>query len=527
MRRRVHDLADALVASRRQFILAGASLAVLPWLGTHARGEVVVKPSFHRDPFQLGVASGDPSPDGFVLWTRLAPRPLEAGGGLPDAATYEVFWEIAEDEKFMKRVGHGTALATPELGHSVHVEVVGLRPDRWYFYRFMVGAAQSMTGRARTMPAYDASPDRLRFAFTSCQHYETGLFTGFEHMAREELDLVLHLGDYIYEYAGIDKRVRKHVGKEIVSLDDYRVRHAQYKTDVHLQAAHALCPWLVVWDDHEFDNNCAGDISEEKNVDREDYLIRRAAAYQAYYENMPLRAACMPKGPDMQLYRRIHFGRLAQFEMLDTRQYRTDQPNNDGNKPLEGDVFHPKATLLGDEQETWLMEGLTRSKATWNILGQQVMMARVDRAPGPDQRFSMDQWAGYDVARKRLLSFMAERKIANPIVLTGDIHTNWVNDLKVDFDDENDPTIATEFVCTSISSGGNGNPSPAYLRALMSENPFVRFHNAERGYTSCTITPKEWRSDYQVVEFVDRPGAEPVTRGSFVVEAGEAGAKAV
>jgi alkaline phosphatase D len=280
-----------------------------------------------------------------------------------------------------------------------------------------------------------------------------------------------------------------------------------------------------VWDDHEFDNNCAGAISEEKDVDGASYLLRRANAYQAYYEHMPLRRRALPHGPNMVLYRRVPFGRLVNFEMLDTRQYRTDQPNGDGNKPLEGDVFNPNATLLGDGQEQWLMAGLLESPARWNVLGQQLMMARVDRIAGEEARYSMDQWAGYDVARKRLLRFLAERRVPNPIVIAGDIHSNWVNDLKIDFDRADDATVATEFVGTSISSGGNGSANPKDLDKLLSENPFVRFHNAQRGYISCTVTPQEWRSDYQVVEFVDRPGAPLVTRASFVVENGRPGAE--
>lgn len=515
--------AAEMATNRRQFILAGGSLAILPWLNGFSLGEVRSQPKFSADPFQLGVASGDPSPDGMVLWTRLAPAPLEGGGMPPE--TFEVAWEVAADDALRKIVQKGVALATPQLGHSVHVELSGLEPDRWYWYRFSCGDAQSRIGRTRTTPARFATPDKLRFAFASCQHYEQGLFTAYEHMAAEELDLVVHLGDYIYETAGKDKLVRKHVGPEITSLEDYRNRYAQYRTDSHLQATHARCPWLIVWDDHEFDNNCAGDISEEKDVDPAAYLLRRANAYQAYYEQMPLRRRALPKGPDMQLYRRIAFGRLANFEMLDTRQYRTDQPNDDGNKPLIGDVFDPRATLLGDKQERWLMAGLLSSAAQWNVLGQQVMMARVDRVPGEDARFSMDQWAGYEVARKRLLSFLAERRIPNPVVLTGDIHTNWVNDLKIDFDRADDATVATEFVATSISSGGNGTATPKRLAELLSENPFVRFHNAQRGYVICTVTPREWRSDYQVVEYVDRPGAPLVTRSSFVVESGKPGAK--
>lgn len=523
MQRRPMSLANEVASSRRQFIIAAGSLAILPWLGEVATGQAQSQPRFDADPFQLGVATGDPTPDGVVLWTRLAPRPLE-GGGLPPAI-YEVAWEVAEDEGMRHVVQKGVALATPQLGHSVHVELSGLKSDRWYWYRFSCGDAQSRIGRTRTAPALNARPEKLRFAVASCQHWEQGLFTAYEHMAAEDLDLIVHLGDYIYEMAGRDKMVRKHHGAELDSLEDYRNRYAQYRTDPLLQTSHARCPWLVVWDDHEFDNNCAGAISEQKDVDPASYLLRRANAYQAFYENMPLRRRALPHGPDLKLYRQLQYGSLANFQMLDTRQYRTDQPNDDGNKPLTGDVFAPNATLLGKRQERWLMANLLESPAQWNVLAQQLMMARVDRVPGEEARFSMDQWAGYDVARKRLLRFLAERRVLNPIVLAGDIHSNWVNDLKVDFDRADDATVATEFVGTSISSGGNGSATPKGLDELLSENPFVRFHNAERGYISCTVTPMEWRSDYQVVEFVDRPGAPLVTRASFVVEPGSPGAK--
>jgi len=517
-------LAAELVANRREFLRAGASLAVLPWIADLALGQPNPRPRFTADPFQLGVASGDPAPDGMVLWTRLAPSPL-AGGGLPPEM-YEVGWEVAHDEAFQNIVQRGTTQATPHLGHSIHVELHGLEPDRWYFYRFHCGEARSRVGRTRTTPAHEILAERLRFAFASCQHYENGLFTAYQHMAEDDLDLVIHLGDYIYEYAGRDNQVRKHQGAEIASLDDYRNRHAQYKLDEHLQRTHARFPWLVVWDDHEFDNNCASDISEERNVDRETFLNRRANAYQVYYENMPLRRRCLPQGPDMTLYRRVRYGRLADFELLDTRQYRTDQPNNDGLKPLADDVFDPRATLLGERQERWLMANLLDSTARWNVLAQQVMMGRAGIARNGTPEYFMDQWAGYDVARKRLLRFLAERRITNPVVLTGDIHTNWVNDLKVDFDREQDPVVATEFVGTSISSGGNGPQRPGNYDNVRSNNPFVRFYNAERGYVRCVVTPNEWRSDYQVVEYVDRPGAPLLTRASFAVETGRPGAQA-
>jgi alkaline phosphatase D len=412
-------------------------------------------------------------------------------------------------------------VASPELAHSLHVEVDHLAPDRWYWYRFRAGDAESPIGRTRTMPAADSTPEELRFAFASCQHYEAGLFTAYEHMAQEELDLVVHLGDYIYEYEGKDGKVRKHFGKEIQSLDDYRIRHAQYKSDAFLQRMHGRCPWMVVWDDHEFDNNCANCISEEAGIDPADFLVRRAAAYQAYYEMMPLRSTSVPEGADMRLYRKLSFGRLAEFQMLDTRQYRTDQPNGDVMCEINDECLSPQATILGTNQFEWLQKSLAGSKARWNVLAQQIMMAMVRNPTG----YYMDGWPGYLYERDRLLRFLQERQIANPIVLTGDSHANWVNELRVD-DRENDrPIVATEFMGTSISSGGDGAETLEESDAIVSQNPHVRFLNGERGYVRCKVTPTIWQSDFRVVEYISRPGAPVGTRASFVVEADRPGAK--
>jgi alkaline phosphatase D len=437
----------------------------------------------------------------------------------------EVGWEVAEDEGFRKIVQSGKTTATPQWAHAVHVEVEGLSPGRTYWYRFHAAGDTSPTGRTRTAPPADGQPDKLRFAFASCQHFEAGFFTAYEHMAKDDLDLVIHLGDYIYEgKPGTKDAIRTHVGEaEIDSLADYRNRHAQYKTDSALQAAHAAFPWLVTWDDHEFDNNCAGDISEEKDVKTADFLARRARAYKAYYEHMPLRRASLPSGPHMELFRRIAFGKLAEFFVLDTRQYRTDQPCGDGNKPPCAEALDPRATLLGDKQQQWLLDGLARSGGRWNVLAQQVMMARVDRTAGEPVTHSMDQWPGYEMNRRRILKFLGERKIANPLVLGGDIHSNWANNLVADFDDLGGRAVASEFVGTSISSGGDGTRTPKDLDKLYAENPFVKFHSAERGYVRCQVTPRECQADYQAVEFVRRRGAPLVTRASFVVEDGKAG----
>jgi alkaline phosphatase D len=503
--------------SRRLFLGYAASLSALPWLGQRASA---AKRSirFAADPFALGVASGDPTARGVVLWTRLAPRPLEPGGGMEPEAV-EVGWEIARDEAMRDAVRRGSAVAAPPLAHSVHVEVDGLEPDRWYWYRFRTGDAESPIGRTRTVPARDAMPDELRFAFASCQHFESGLFTAYEHMAAEDLDLVVHLGDYIYEYAGQDGRVRKHLGGEIQSLDDYRIRHAQYRSDPLLQGMHARCPWMVVWDDHEFDNNCANDCSEEAGVGAVEFLIRRANAYQAYYEAMPLRRRSLPRGADMRLYRRFSFGSLADFSMLDTRQYRSDQPNGDVMCEINEECMSPEGTLLGGRQLGWLQGSLLASAGRWNVLAQQVMMALVRNPSG----YYMDGWPGYAYERGRVMQFLADRKIANPIVLTGDSHANWVNELRVDDREADTPIVATEFMGTSISSDGDGVDKLDEWQSIVSQNPHVRFFNGQRGYVRCTVTPDTWRSDYRVVEHVSRPGAPVKTRASFVVEAGKAG----
>jgi alkaline phosphatase D len=525
------DLTKHLESSRRQgginrrmFLAAGAALGTFPWLASRSVASPSRRIAFADDPFTLGVASGDPTSSGVVLWTRLAPKPFEPGGGMP-AEAVDVGWEIASDDAMKNIVAKGVAVATPQLGHSVHVEVEGLKPDRWYWYRFRAGDAESRIARARTFPEASSKPDMLRFAFASCQNYEQGLFTAYEHMAKDELDLVIHLGDYIYEYGGRERLVRKHLGGEIKSLDDYRIRHAQYRSDPFLQTTHARCPWIVTWDDHEVDNNYANATSEETGIDSADFLIRRANGYQAYYEMMPLRVGAIPKGPDMQLYRKASYGRLAELFVLDTRQYRTDQPNGDRRAELNENALDPKNTILGPEQKGWLKAALLQSPGTWNVLAQQVMMGMVDLVPGEDDGYSMDQWPGYAHERIELVQFLADRKVPNPVVITGDIHSNWVNDLRVDDRQAETPVVATEYVGTSIASGGNGSVGTNRFDAMRPENPGLKFYNAQRGYVRCTVTPKAWRSDYVVVEDVTKPGAPAVNRASFVTEAGKPGAQ--
>ena len=504
--------------SRRLFLAYAASLASIPSAGQCA--SAAPRHSFTSDPFTCGVASGDPDHQSVVLWTRLAPKPLEPGGGMPNTPV-TVHWELAADSAFKTITQSGKIHATPALGHSVHVEPVGLESNRWYFYRFQSGGATSPIGRTRTLPAPADSPEKIRFAVTSCQNYEQGLFTAYQQMAADDPDLVFHLGDYIYEYSGVDGRVRKHYGPEIETLDQYRSRYAQYRGDKDLQKMHATCPWFVTWDDHEFDNNCANAISEEKHVKPENFLIRRANAYQAYYEMMPLRRSSLPVGPKMTLYRNAHFGTLADFFVLDTRQYRTDQPNNDRKSPVNRAALDPRNTLLGLDQRKWLFESLSSSATTWNILAQQVMMALADRArPNSPAVYSMDQWPGYAHERQLLLKHLHDHKINNPVVLTGDIHSNWANELRVnDFKPEED-IVATEFVTTSLSSGGNGSSKTDGLNEFLARNPCTKFFNRERGYVLCDVTPKTYTADFKVIDDVLRPGGTTASRARFTVEAG-------
>ena len=488
---------------------------------------VLANPGFANYPFSLGVASGDPLPGGVVLWTRLAPEPLDGGGMGMQPVSVE--WEVAADEGMKAVKRKGSTLAHPELGHAVHVEVQGLEPGRWYWYRFSVGAVASPIGRTRTAPAADAPLDRLRFAFASCQHYERGYYTAHRHLAAEDLELVVFLGDYIYENKAKDGRPRMHDGGEVETLEEYRNRYALYKLDPDLQAAHAAFPWVVTSDDHEVVNDYAADLDRKHETPRDEFLRRRAAAYQAYYEHMPLRRSARPRGPNMALYRRLAFGPLAEFNLLDTRQYRTAQPcgayKDYKNAARCPQALDPSATMLGAAQERWLLAGLGRSGARWNVMAQQVpMMQRIKPRDG-EGLFNMDKWDGYPLARQHILDFLANRRPSNPIVITGDVHANWVGDLLADFDNPDSAIVGTEFVGTSLSSGGDGADTTTRGLEIVDANRHLKFYNKQRGYVRCTVTPDRWRADCRVVPFVSRPGAPISTRASFVVENGVPGVK--
>jgi alkaline phosphatase D len=501
--------------SRRDFIRVGSDVAgCLALAALPAELASIVR--FQSTPFTAGIASGEPDEEGVVLWTRLD------RAAVGQARAVAVSWEVAADEAFKTIVRRGSASAPEELGYSVHVEVEGLAPDRPYWYRFNTGGQESAIGRTRTAPKRGDSPGRVRFAIASCQNYEHGYFTAHRHIAAEDIDFVIHLGDYIYERRYSPNLVmREHEAGEVVTLDEYRGRYARYRTDEDLQAAHAAHPWIVTTDDHEVANDYADAIAET-DTPREQFLLRRAAAYQAYYEFMPLRRSSMPRGPAMGLYRRIEYGRLARFHVLDTRQYRSDQPCGAGRKPRCEGAVQADATMMGPRQEKWLQDGLADSKARWNVLANQVMIAETRQMANGAATFSMDKWDGYVAPRNRLMRFLHEARPSNPLVVTGDIHSNWVADLKTDYDEPVSAVVGTEIVGTSITSGGDGNDNPF---ASAAANPHIKFFSARRGYVKVTLTPDRCTADFRQVPFVSRRGAPIETRASFVVENGRPGAQ--
>ncbi|EHN11888.1 phosphodiesterase/alkaline phosphatase D [Patulibacter medicamentivorans] len=498
--------------------LAGATVAAtagFPVASTFAR----TRPTFPSAPWALGVASGDPTSDGVVLWTRLATDAL----GVEPIAHDRILvrWELAEDEGFRRVARRGVAVADRDAAHSVHVEVEGLRPHRDYWYRFAAGDEVSPVGRTRTAPDPRNTPAALAFAFASCQQYEHGFFTAWRHVAEEDVDLVLHLGDYIYEhgtdvYKSADGNVRHHVGDEITTLFDYRRRHAQYRSDGDLQAAHAAHPFVVTWDDHEVDNNYA-DLVPEDGQAPEAFRARRAAAYQAYWEHMPLRRRQRAKGPDMRLDRTLDYGRLARFTVLDTRQYRSDQACGDGTKAPCAEWEDPTRTFLGDDQERRVLRDLGRSGARWNVIANQVPLTAIDQKAGEGLTLYMDGWAGYPAARERFLSGIVDRRVGNPLVITGDVHSNWACEVNRDARDPASTAVAVELIGTSITSTGDGNDSQP---AQLADNPQVKWYQRRRGYVRVAVDAREARADYRSLDYVSRPGAPVRTAKSFVVEDG-------
>jgi alkaline phosphatase D len=517
--------------SRRTLLRAGGSAAAgLVVLGHADLAEAHAV--FAANPFSLGVASGDPTPGGIVLWTRLAPGPSE--GRAPGKRAYAVRYEVAADPAFATIELSGAVRVVPQEVYTVHAEVSGLRPDTDYWYRFAFGRAISDIGRTRTAPEAGSSPAALRFAVVSCQNYTHGYYPAYRDLAlQEDIDLVVHLGDYIYEGPGLSPaRVRDHIPQaELLSLNDYRTRYAQYKTDPDLQAAHAAFPWLMTWDDHEFKDNYAN-LDLEPDQPLAQVGARRAAAYLAYWEHAPLARSRKPVGKDMNLYRRAHWGDLATFHVLDTRQYRDDQmlaqcsdldrDSASGYCPVQLDSTR---TILGTQQRDWLFEGLAGTPAdAWSIVANQVGFAAQDTLSNVARhRFFADSWDGYVADRERVLDFLGERDLRNTVVLTGDKHQNSVRNVARSHGDPAGPPITTEFIATSISS--EGDTTAPTTRGGDPKNPHILFENFQRGYLRAELDHQHLQADFRVVETVlRRDNVAASTAASWIVENGRPGA---
>ena len=515
----------AAVDRRRLLELAVASAGGL-WLPRAAWSQ----PRLSANPFGLGVASGSPAHDSVVLWTRLM---APGSSPWPGIAPVTVGWEVAHDEQFSRIARSGQAQALPELAHSVHVEVAGLEPDRWYFYRFRAGDAHSPIGRTRTFPAPGAMAQRLRLAYASCQRWEHGYFSAYRHMLGENLDAVLFLGDYIYEYPTAARPVRVPSGGWVLTLDDYRQRYALHKGEADLQAMHAACPWLVTWDDHEVQNDYAGGQPGDSGPPVVDFHARRAAAYQAFYEHMPVRAAVLTRafaglaaGAEVRLYSQQRFGRLATIVLLDDRQYRDPQVCSRGGKwgssqvdPAACPAWNdPGRTLLGTAQEAWFDAELARAGPGWTVVGQQTLFGQRDHLPGPGQSLWNDGWDGYAAARGRFAQSL--QRAANPVLLGGDVHENWVGHVKADYGRPDSPAIGVEFCGTSITSRSDGR---GRLPERLAENPHFVFADAKRkGYGVAEFTPGRLTTTLRVVDDVTRRETKIETLARFVVEAGRA-----
>lgn len=519
----MRKLTDRRLSRRDALAYFGATLAATALPARLLRA--ADKPKFKQDPFTLGVASGYPRPDTVVLWTRIAPLPLQPGGGVAADAVIPVTWEVASDERMRNVVQRGVDYATAEWAHSVHVEPEGLDAGRDYWYRFKAGSFASPIGRTRTAPKADAANTKLRIAVASCQQYEHGYYVAYRHMLDDQLDLIVHAGDYIYESNWGAQRIRHHNVQEIVTLEDYRIRHALYRGEKELQDAHAACPWLVTWDDHEVENDYAGGVSEYDDPP-EWFAARRAAAYRAYYEHMPLPRRAVPFGADMRLFAQRGFGQLVNIMMLDSRQYRsplacTDRARRNSRAVSCPELYEANRSKLGDLQESWLARQAAASRARWNLFPQGTVMTYVDEKPGPGEVFWNDSWNGYPVARARLMETFAQTQVGNPVVLSGDIHSFLTGSLHLIPHDFSSPVIASEFVTTSITSQGG---SQNRLDTVRANNAGVLFANTERrGYVLLDIQPERLQADLIAMESVTDRAAGRFVQASFVVESGKPG----
>ncbi|MFE7752763.1 alkaline phosphatase D family protein [Streptomyces sp. NPDC057428] len=508
--------------SRRTVVKAAAATAVAaPVLAAASGARAAGGPAFLH-----GVASGDPLPDGVLLWTRVTPAP-DAVPGSGIGADTAVDWEIAEDKAFSRIAARGTTVARSASDHTVRADVRGLRPSTAYWFRFSAGGTGqrvlSPAGRTRTAPAKDAPTPGVRFGVVSCANWEAGWFSPYRHLAaRADLDAVLHLGDYIYEYASgsyptQDTVVRPHApSHEILTLADYRTRHATYKTDTDLQSLHAAHPVIAIWDDHEFANDAWSGGAENHTPGTEgSWDARVAAAKQAYFEWMPVRAST-----EGTVYRRLTFGSLAELHLLDLRSFRSEQASV-GN----GAVDDPERSITGRAQLDWLKAGLAGSDAAWKLVGTSVMispvafgalpahllapLAELLGLPSEGLAVNVDQWDGYTDDRKELISHLRDRGIRNTVFLTGDIHMAWANDVPVKAATYPlSASAATEFVVTSVTSDNLDDilrvaPQTVSLVAaaeVKAANRHVKWVDLDsHGYGVLDVTSERSQMDYYAV----------------------------
>ncbi|GAB3766614.1 alkaline phosphatase D family protein [Ramlibacter monticola] len=507
---------------RRRLLQLATAVAGTTWLPRSAWSQ----PRLPDDPFTLGVASGSPAATSVVLWTRLAGAAL-----VGEPVTLR--WEIADDERFARVVQSGQAQALPELAHAAHVEAQGLAPDRWYFYRFTAGPWVSPVGRTRTFPADDAPAGRLRLAYASCQRWEHGWYGAWRHMRADAPDAVVFLGDYIYEYPMAANPVRSTGSGWVLSLDDYRARYALHRSDPDLQAMHHACPWLYTWDDHEVQNDYAGEQAGVGGPPVGDFPRRRAAAYQAWYEHTPVRASVLTRalqglasGQGLRIYGQQRFGRLATLLLLDTRQYKSPQACTPGGQAGSGVVNplqcaawgEPERTMLGAQQEAWLAAQLARGGAAWTVLGQSTLFGMRDFAPGPGRLLWNDGWDGYPAARRRLVEALQATAAPNPVLLGGDVHENWVGHVKADYERPGSTSVGVEFCGTSITSRAS---RPETVAVRLEENPHFVYAEADhRGYGIAEFTPERLQVTLRGVDDVRRKDSGVLTLARFVVEAG-------
>ncbi|WP_333619080.1 alkaline phosphatase D family protein [Dietzia sp.] len=523
-------------APRRRTVLKAGALGAAATGTAYALGSSAIPAAAAEDGsgagsgvFRHGVASGDPLADRVMIWTRVTPSPdATPGSGL--GAPTPVEWEMARDENFGDVVAAGSVVTSPDSDHTVNLDATGLAPDSWYFFRFRAAGQVSPVGRTRTAPAAGAATGRARFGVVSCSNWEAGYFAAYRHLAaRGDLDAVIELGDYIYEYGagqygGLDGSVRTHEPAwDIVSLADYRQRLAQYRTDPDLQALHARVPWICTWDDHEVANDAWANGAENHRPEEGSYSDRKRNSSQAYFEWLPVRPQNLRDGG--QMYRRLGWGSLAEINMLDLRSYRDEQAKFYQGKAIDD----PGRTMTGAAQFDWLTAGLKSSTARWNLVGNSVMITPV-LLPPLDPRvtkgltdlmglpedgvpYNADQWDGYSAERRRLFDTIHDDGLSNCVFLTGDIHTSWACDLPWHAGTPTDGLVGAEFVVPSVTSANineslkmpEGNPlSLAAQDALPSVNHHVRFVDLDRhGFGVFEITEGYAHMDYFALNNVE------------------------